>query len=89
MGVVVTFKIASLITLCGMRATDSLVIMHIVKKNWPGRPIQWFGIVLGLVACSAALLTGTKNYVIFAVCAGPIIATTHLLYLSKVGKPTF
>ena len=63
--------------------------MHIVKKNWPGRPIQWFGIVLGLVACSAGLLNCIKNYDICAVLAGAIIATTHHLYLSKVGKPTF
>jgi hypothetical protein len=84
--------IASLITIFGTWGIISLASLaryaYSKERSWPGRPIQWFGILLGLIACSAGLLTSTENYLIFTIIAGPIIATIHLLYLSKFGRLT-
>ena len=80
--------IVALITACGAWGTISLASLaryaYSKERSWPGRPIQWFGILLGLAACSVGLLTSTEHYIISIVFAGPIITTAHLLYLSRL-----
>jgi hypothetical protein len=82
--------IASLITIFGTWGAISFASLaryaYSKERSWPGRPIQWFGILLGLAACTVGLLTSTEHYIIFTFFAGPIIATAHLLYLSKSGN---
>ncbi|WP_211483678.1 hypothetical protein, partial [Azotobacter chroococcum] len=56
------------------------------KKNWPGHPIQWFGITTGLTVCAIGLSTIKGSAIMFFIFLGPIIATAHLLYLSKRQK---
>lgn len=58
--------------------------LHILRKrNWPGHPVQWFGIILGIAACGIALSTVAKTKIMLLLFIGPIIAIVHLLYLSK------
>jgi len=58
---------------------------HTISKenNWDGRPVQWFGLILGFVACIIALSTMATNIIMLFVFIGPVIAAAHLLYLSK------
>lgn len=75
--------------LCGAWGSISLANLawHTLgKKNWPGHPIQWFGITTGLTVCTIGLSTIKGSAIMFFIFLGPIIATAHLLYLSKRQK---
>ncbi|MNN79688.1 hypothetical protein D3C81_1963530 [compost metagenome] len=73
--------------LCGAWGAFSLANLawHALSKesNWPGRPIQWFGIATGVAACILGLANLADSKIMLVVFSGPIIATVHLLYLSK------
>src|SRR5690554_4503674 len=81
--------IFSLITISGMWGFISLASLtwhtFSYENKWPGRPIQWFGIALGVTACVMGLSVSVleKSEIMAFVFAGPILATAHLLYLSK------
>ena len=71
---------------CGTWGFISLInlALHVLsKRDWLGPPVQWFGLLLGIVACGIGLSTMTKPNVMLWVFIGPIIAVIHLLYLSK------
>lgn len=86
------WSVASLITICGAWGVISLANLarYAYKKEgeWPGRPTQWLGILMGLSACGVGMLTSAGNYIVLAVFAGPAIATAHLLYLAKFCEVT-
>lgn len=79
--------LGSLMILCGAWGSISLANLawHTLSKNsnWPGRPIQWFGIATGVAACILGLANLADSKIMLFVFSGPIIATVHLLYLSK------
>lgn len=52
-------------------------------RKWPGRPIQWFGIALGIISCIIGLSTFSTSEGMALIFVGPIITTAHLLYLSR------
>ena len=75
--------------LCGVWGSISLANLawHTLgKKNWPGHPIQWFGITTGLTVCAIGLSTIKGSAIMFFIFLGPIIDTAHFLYLSKRQK---
>ena len=78
----------SLITVCGIWGFISLTNLawHTFshEEKWPGRSIQWFGIALGVTACVIGLSVLENSEIMVFVFAGPILATAHLLYLSKM-----
>lgn len=79
------WSIGALMIFCGTWGSLSLVnlALHVLRENnWPGQRIQWFGLILGIIACGIALLI-TKDKFMMLVYSGPIIAVVHLLYLSK------
>ncbi|WP_455232288.1 hypothetical protein [Geopseudomonas aromaticivorans] len=84
------WRLGSFIILCGTWGAISLANLawHTLSKksNWPGRPIQWFGIATGLAACILCLANLADSKIMLFIFSGPIIATTHLLYLSKIRK---
>ncbi len=77
-------------TICGVWGSISLfnLAWHTLSKgnDWPGHPMQWFGITIGLITCMGGLFYSSENNIMLAVFGGPIIATAHLLYLSKFGE---
>lgn len=79
--------IFSLITISGMWGFISLASLawhtFSYENKWPGRPIQWFGIALGVTACVMGLSVLENSEIMAFIFAGPILATAHLLYLSK------
>ena len=80
------WHIAALMIFCGTWGFISLVnlALHTLsKRNWLGHPVQWFGILLGIVACGIGLFTMAETKIMLLIFVGPIIAVVHLLYLSK------
>lgn len=81
------WRLGSLMILCG--AWGALSLTNLAwqtlskKSNWPGRPIQWFGIATGVAACILGLANLADSKIMLSIFSGPIIATVHLLYLSK------
>lgn len=84
------WRLGALMILCGTWGTISLANLAWYtlrqKSNWPGRPIQWFGIAIGLVACIFGLANLAGSKIMIFIFFGPIIVTVHLLYLSKIRK---
>lgn len=82
------WRLGSLMILCGTWGAISLVNLawHTFskKRNWPGRPIQWLGIATGVAACIFGLANLADSRIMLFIFSGPIIATVHLLYLSKI-----
>jgi hypothetical protein len=71
--------------ICGTWGSISLInlALHVLRKiSWSGKRIQWFGLTLGIIACSIAIVM-TKDKFMMLVYSGPIIAVVHLLYISK------
>jgi hypothetical protein len=50
---------------------------------WPGRPIQWAGIISGIAALIIGLVFLGNNKLIAFSLITPVIFIAHLLYLSK------
>ena len=70
--------------LWGLISLSNLVLNIFSKENkWPGLPLQWFGVTLGIGACIIGLFTMAETKIMIFVFIGPVIAAAHLLYLSK------
>ena len=53
------------------------------KRQWAGRPIQWFGIALGVISCMIGLTGFRASSLVGFTFVGPLIVTAHFLYLAK------
>ena len=75
--------IIPIITVAGLWGFFSLLSLAwgvlVPRRKWAGRPMQWFGISLGIASCGLFFFYVGRS-VIFA---GPIAAYVHLLCLSK------
>lgn len=80
------WDIGAIMIFCGAWGFISLInlALHVLsKRDWLGHPVQWFGLLLGIVACGIGLSTMAKPNSMLWVFIGPIIAVVHLLYLSN------
>jgi len=81
------WHIGLMLTLCGAWGLISLANLAWYtfgkRCSWPGKPIQWAGIVIGFFSCIIGLVTFGERPIMLFVFAGPLIATAHLLYLTK------
>ncbi|XFB05052.1 hypothetical protein AAGT13_12730, partial [Azotobacter salinestris] len=83
------WRTGAAIILCGVWGSISLANLAwhtFSESNWPGRPTQWLGITTGLTVCAIGLSIIKDSVIMFFIFLGPIIATAHLLYLSKSQK---
>ncbi len=67
----------------GFISIANLALHVLRRKNWPGQPVQWFGLLCGIAASVIALTQMEKVDIKLLIFVGPIIALVHLLYLSK------
>ena len=81
--------VAFIMIVSGLWGTISLANLarHVYFRRewWPGRKTQWLGILLGLGGCAFGAFSSANNPVILLIFIGPVIATLHLLYVSKSG----
>lgn len=77
----------SLVTVFGIWGTVSLASLVWCtlsnQRQWAGRPIQWFGITLGVISCIIGLTSLRASSLMGFIFAGPLIVTAHFLYLAK------
>ncbi len=81
-----SWQIGGILIICGTWGFISLanLALHVFRrKNWPGHPVQWFGLLCGIAASVIALALMEKVNIKLLIFVGPIIALAHLLYLSK------
>lgn len=58
--------------------------LHVLRRrNWPGHPIQWFGLLCGITTSVIAIYFMEKANIELLIFVGPVIALAHLLHLSK------
>lgn len=73
------------LVVCGCWGTVSAanLTFHLVTdRHWPGKPVQLFGLGLGMAACSIGVFLVGASFagVVFA---APIVATIHFVFLAK------
>lgn len=66
----------------GVVSASNLAFHLAADRKWPGKPVQLFGLGLGVAACSVGLFI-TNPSLVGVVFAAPIVATIHFVVLVK------
>ncbi|THG86430.1 hypothetical protein E5198_01995 [Pseudomonas sp. A-1] len=66
----------------GIVSAANLAFHLVADRHWPGKPVQLFGLGLGVAACSISLFLVGASFA-GAVFAAPIVATIHFVVLAK------
>ena len=80
------WQVGAILIICGTWGFISLanLALHVLRRrNWPGRLVQWFGLICGIAAAVIAISLMEKANIEILIFLGPIIALAHLLYLTK------
>lgn len=66
----------------GIVSAANLAFHLVADRHWPGKPVQLFGLGLGVAACSIGVFLGGASFagIVFA---APIVATIHFVALAK------
>lgn len=66
----------------GVVSVANLAFHLVADRHWPGKPVQLFGLGLGVAACSIGVFLGGASFagIVFA---APIVATIHFVALAK------
>lgn len=66
----------------GVVSAANLAFHLVADRKWPGKPIQLFGLGLGVAACCFGVYV-TNPSLAGVVFAAPIVATIHFVVLAK------